>query len=89
MTVEILRYPNPTKRENLVCNIRCYSCPMVSEEDGEIIGPPPETLASFVEQLGIEAGMVLVQKHEDFYGPGHRIVVEEVDLGEIRKKLWD
>ncbi len=91
MTIEIETKPNEiSHQENLIYEVRCFTCPDFSEEDGTIFNPP-WTIADFTKNLTYEQALKIAQEHENSYqkqDEDHQLVVSYWDIGTIREALW-
>ncbi len=88
MTIEINRVTNPTHQENLACDLACYTCEEISEEDGTPLGFP-NTLISWIQGVSFSTALEMAQKHESERGVNHQLKLTEIDFQKIRGALWE
>ncbi len=86
MGIEILGGQNPSHVENLIYDVRCFSCPRISEENGDFL-PGPDELADITQDLTLEGAQRIAEKHENEYGKDHKIILRAFDIGKIRAAL--
>jgi hypothetical protein len=86
MTIEIIGGRNPSHIENLIYDVRCFSCPNISEENGDFL-PGPAELADITQDLTLSQAQQKAQIHEKKYGRDHEIFFRALDIGKIHGAL--
>jgi hypothetical protein len=87
MSIEVKENSKPpSHEENLFFQVVCYSCPRVSEEDGDIL-PGPDYLADIGDNFNRVQAKSLAEAHDFKYAGKHNIVVRYFDIPKIRKTL--
>lgn len=86
MSIEVKGGQNPSHIENLIYDVRCFSCPKVSEESGDYL-PGPAELADITQNLTLEGAMSIAKEHERKYGNNHQITLRVFDIGKIQDAL--
>jgi len=86
MSIEIKGGQNPSHIENLIYDVRCFSCPKISEESGDYL-PGPDELADITQNLTLQDAMGMAKRHEGKYGKNHKITIRAFDIGKIQDAL--
>lgn len=87
MSIEIFGGKDPSHIENLIFDVRCFSCPRVSEENGDYL-PGPDELADITQNLTFDGARKIAEQHENRYGKDHQIIIRAFDIGKIQDALW-
>jgi hypothetical protein len=86
MTIEIIGGEHPTHQENLIYDVMCFTCPRVSEENGDYL-PGPSELADITQDLTLKKAQEIASQHEGEYGRDHQIIIRTFDVGRIEEAL--
>jgi len=87
MSIEVDGGRKPSHIENLIYDVRCFSCPKVSEESGDYL-PGPAELADITQDLTLQDAMKIANEHERKYGKSHQITLRAFDIGKIQDALF-
>lgn len=88
MSIEIKGGQEPSHTENLIYDVLCFSCPKVSEEDGDYL-PGPDELADITQDLTLDQAIEVAKQHERRYGESHEIVIRAFDIGIIQDTIYN